>query len=104
MIKVSVNAFTPKTIKTGTNSWTSQGLKISSNKFTRKQLKIGEKAWNGLNLSDGGLGDNLLSPSPFGVNEDGFSHFQNINQPDVSHTKTQQDLTHVIPVQPEIGR
>ena len=103
MIKVSSNAFTPKTIKTGTNSWTSQGLKISSNKFTRKQLKIGEKAWNGLNLSDGGLGDNLLSPSPFGVDELSFSHFQAVTQPDLTHGVTQTDIVHTIPTQPEVG-
>ena len=61
-------------------------IKKSVNLPTKKVFKRGEKAWDGNNLTDAGLGDDINNPTPFGVNEaGGFAHFQNTNQPEISH-------------------
>ena len=61
-------------------------IQISNNKFTKKNLVKGANAWNGTNLSDAGLGDDINNPTVFGVNEPGgFNHFQNVQQPEISH-------------------
>lgn len=87
MLKVSNNSFTKSTKTTGSGSFSSgTDVPESTNSFAKKTIKKGATAWEGQNTSDAGLGDDLLSPETQGVNEaGGFRHFQNRNQPQISH-------------------
>ena len=86
MIPVSSNQVAKKTIPTSSNTFSVKSTSKSSNSMTKKTFQTPLTVWEGTNLSDAGLGDDLYSPSPFGVNEaGGFSHFQNVNQPEINH-------------------
>lgn len=86
MIPVSSNSFSKKSFQKSTNAFTDKSTSTSGNSMTKKDFTEGAPVWEGTNTSDAGLGDDLYSPSLFGVNEaGGIAHFKNVTQPVITH-------------------